>query len=104
MTSLRAVAGRPIDTAALLDGFLARLEPRIEALHAGRFDAAEWADRQVTTDRRIELILPDGSRDSVVAVGVDATTGALRIADAAEPDGERSIVVGEIIHVRLAEL
>ena len=36
MTSLRELAGRrPIDNAALLDAFLARLEPRYEALNEG---------------------------------------------------------------------
>jgi BirA family biotin operon repressor/biotin-[acetyl-CoA-carboxylase] ligase len=105
MTSLRAAAGeRPIDGAALVDAFLARLEARVAALHGGDFDAAGWIDRQVTTGRRIDLLLPDGTKDTVVATGVDAVSGALRIADSGQPDTERSIVVGEIVHVRLAEL
>ena len=105
MTSLRAAAGeRPIDGAALVDAFLARLEARVAALHGGDFDAAGWIDRQVTTGRRIDLLLPDGAKDTVVATGVDAVSGALRIADSGQPDTERSIVVGEIVHVRLAEL
>ena len=105
MTSLRAAAGeRAIDGAALVDAFLARLEARVAALHGGDFDAAGWIDRQVTTGRRIDLLLPDGTKDTVVATGVDAVSGALRIADAGKPDTERSIVVGEIVHVRLAEL
>ncbi|HEY8801137.1 MAG TPA: biotin--[acetyl-CoA-carboxylase] ligase [Candidatus Limnocylindrales bacterium] len=105
MTSLRAAAGeRPIDGTALVDAFLARLEARVAALHGGDFDAAGWIDRQVTTGRRIDLLLPDGTKDTVVATGVDAVSGALRIADSGQPDEERSIVVGEIVHVRLAEL
>ena len=105
MTSLRAAAGeRPIDGTALVDAFLARLEARVAALHGGDFDAAGWIDRQVTTGRRIDLLLPDGTKDTVVATGVDAVSGALRIADSGQPDTERSIVVGEIVHVRLAEL
>ena len=105
MTSLRAAAGeRPIDRFGLVDAFLARLEARVAALHGGDFDAAGWIDRQVTTGRRIDLLLPDGTTEIVVATGVDAVSGALRIADAAQPDEERSIVVGEIVHVRLAEV
>jgi BirA family transcriptional regulator, biotin operon repressor / biotin---[acetyl-CoA-carboxylase] ligase len=105
MTSLRAAAGeRPIDGAALVDAFLARLGARVAALHGGDFDAAGWIDRQVTTGRRIDLLLPDGTTEIVVATGVDAVSGALRIADAAQPNVERSIVVGEIVHVRLAEV
>lgn len=105
MTSLRAVASdRPIEVGRLLEGFLSRLETRVAALHADRFDAAEWVGRQVTTGREIAIQLPGGSTESVLAIGVDPETGALRIADRGEPDGERSIVVGEIVHVRLAGL
>ena len=104
MTSLRAATGdRPIDTGRLFDGFVARLEAGVAALHAGRFAAADWIERQVTTGRDVAILLPDGSTRSAVAVGVDPDSGALRIADPGEPDGERSIVVGEIVHVRLAE-
>jgi BirA family transcriptional regulator, biotin operon repressor / biotin---[acetyl-CoA-carboxylase] ligase len=105
MTSLRATtADRPIDTGRLFDGFVARLETRVAALHGGGFDAVDWVDRQVTTGRDVVIQLPDGSSESVVATGVDPQTGALRIADPTEPAGERSIVVGEIVHVRLAGL
>jgi BirA family transcriptional regulator, biotin operon repressor / biotin---[acetyl-CoA-carboxylase] ligase len=103
MTSLRSAGGeRPIDMALLLDGFLSRLETRIEALHGGRFDVGDWIDRQVTTGREIDVVLPDGSVERATATGVDAVSGALRIADAASPNGERSLVVGEIGNVRLA--
>jgi BirA family biotin operon repressor/biotin-[acetyl-CoA-carboxylase] ligase len=103
MTSLRAAAGdRPIDIGAVERAFLTRLEARIEALHGESFDAADWADRQVTTGRGVELALPDGSTESVVATGVDGTTGALRVQDRGGDGPERSIVVGEIVHVRLA--
>ena len=106
MTSLRAASGeRPIDTALLLDAFTSRLETRIEALHGGRFDVADWIDRQVTTGRRIELSRPDGRVEVVVARGVDPVGGGLRVAHdgpAGGGDGERTVVVGEIRHVRLA--
>jgi BirA family biotin operon repressor/biotin-[acetyl-CoA-carboxylase] ligase len=103
MTSLRAAAGdRPIDAAWLLDGFLSRLQTAVGALFDGHFAAAEWVERQMTTGREVELSMPDGSTRAVPATGVDPETGALRIADVAESGGERSIVVGEIVHVRLA--
>jgi len=108
MTSLRAVAGdRPIDPSALLDGFLAQLDERVERLHAGQFDAQGWVDRQVTTGRRIQLVLPDGTTESVLATGVDPETGALRISTLGEDQavgGERSIFVGDIVHVRFEGL
>jgi BirA family biotin operon repressor/biotin-[acetyl-CoA-carboxylase] ligase len=103
MTSLRAATGdRPIDTGRLFDGFVVGLEEGVAALHGGRFDAAGWVERQVTTGREIHIELPDRSTVAAVAVGVDPVSGALRIADPTEADGERSIVVGEIVHVRLA--
>ncbi|HEU0236211.1 MAG TPA: biotin--[acetyl-CoA-carboxylase] ligase, partial [Candidatus Limnocylindrales bacterium] len=102
MTSLReASGGRPIDTGALLDAFLTRLEVRHDLLRRGRFDAADWADRQLTSDRPVRLEHPDGSAETVTARGVDALSGALVVEDA---DGtERHVVTGEIRHVRLAD-
>ncbi len=102
MTSLLALSsGRPIDHVALLDAFLGRLEARIEALRGGRFDVADWTDRQITTGRDIRLVAPDGTETSVRALGVDVGTGALVIEDPASDTGERAVVVGEIRHVRL---
>ena len=64
MTSLREIAGRPVDREILLGEFLARLEARLADLEAGRFDAAGWADRQVTTGRLVRLEGPDGAPSS----------------------------------------
>jgi BirA family biotin operon repressor/biotin-[acetyl-CoA-carboxylase] ligase len=97
MTSLHeASRGRPIDLVLLLDGFLARLEVRLAALRAGRFDLADWNSRQVTTGREVEIEMPDGGIERVRALGVDAASGGLIV------EGERTLVVGEIRHVRLA--
>ena len=105
MTSLRAASGgRPIDPVGLLDAFLGRLEMRVEALRAGRFDVADWVGRQLTTGRDVALTAPDGTAEVVRALGVDATTGALVVADDATPAGERHVIVGEIRHVRLVEV
>jgi hypothetical protein len=49
----------------------------------------------VTTARDIDLIGSDGSRTTVRADGVDTETGGLLV-------GDRSVMVGEIAHVRLA--
>ena len=104
MTSLREAShGRPIDHAALLDGFLGRLEVRIEALRGGRFDVGDWTARQLTTGRDVELTGPEGRVDVVTSLGVDVASGGLVVADLAAPTGERVVVVGEIRRVRLAD-
>ena len=96
MTSLAELASGSIDHDALLDGFLARLAPRVDALRHGQFDGAAWSERQVTTDRDVDLVGTDGTRTTVTASGVDVDTGALLV------DG-RSVFVGEITHVRLTD-
>jgi BirA family transcriptional regulator, biotin operon repressor / biotin---[acetyl-CoA-carboxylase] ligase len=100
MTSLRALAGGFVDHEALLDEFLANLEPSIEQLREGRFDGSAWASRQVTNGVDVELIEPDGRTTIVPAMGVDAETGALIVEDATL--GPRQVLVGDIRHVRLA--
>ena len=82
MTSLReASGGRPIDVAMLLDAFVTRLEVRTLALQAGHFDVADWIERQLTNGRPVRLDAPDGSSRVVRALGVDVTSGGLRVAD-----------------------
>jgi BirA family biotin operon repressor/biotin-[acetyl-CoA-carboxylase] ligase len=103
MTSLREVSGgRPIDAGQLLEAFLLRLEPRVLALRDGHFDVAGWHDRQVTTGRMVRLEELGGGASEVRAVGVDGATGALLVEDPAAPGGEREVLAGEIVHVRLA--
>lgn len=101
MTSLRVVAGRPVDQAQLLDAFLDRLEPRTVALRADRFDVGGWEERQLTNGRRVRLEGADGSVTIVRAVGVDPASGALLVEDGGAPRGERAVLTGEIQHLRL---
>lgn len=99
MTSLRQLSGnRPIDHAALLDAFLARLEPRYEALRAGTFDAASWSVTQITTGRQIVV---DVATDSILGTGtgVDPESGALLMTR--DGKAELSIDSGEVVRCRL---
>jgi BirA family biotin operon repressor/biotin-[acetyl-CoA-carboxylase] ligase len=101
MTSLSEVShGRPIDSGALLDGFLGRLEPRVVALRDGHFDVAGWHARQVTTGRSVHVDMPDGTSLAARSVGVDGATGALIVEEAS--GGERELLAGEVTRVRLA--
>jgi len=101
MSSLsEASRGRTVGNEALLEAFLLHLEPRVLALREGNFDVAGWHQRQVTTGRTVRIEMPDGTAASVRAVGVDGSTGALLVEDAGGP-GERELLVGEVVHVRL---
>ncbi len=102
MTSLReASGGRPIDREALLEAFLARLEPRVLVLGEGRFDVGGWHERQLTTGRLVRLELPGQPPATVRAVGVDGASGALLVADPTVPGAERAVLAGEVVRVRL---
>jgi BirA family biotin operon repressor/biotin-[acetyl-CoA-carboxylase] ligase len=105
MTSLREAShGRPVDLIALFDGFLSRLEVRVEGLRGGRFDVADWRARQLVVGRDVRLGRPDGGEEVVRAVGVDSRSGALVVADPTAPDGERHVLGGEVRHLRLARV
>ena len=104
MTSLRDTSGgRPIDREALLDGFLGRLETRLEALRGGQFDVAGWAGRQVTTGHLVRLEGPSGAAELVRATGVDGASGAILVEahDGPAAGRERAVLAGEITHLRL---
>jgi BirA family biotin operon repressor/biotin-[acetyl-CoA-carboxylase] ligase len=97
MTSLREMAGRPVDREQLLHEFLARLEPRYEALHLGNFDAATWSTKQVTTGQQVEVDI--GGRVVVGrADGVDPESGALLV------EGHAPIDSGEVMRCRVIAL
>lgn len=99
MTSLRELAGRrPIDNEALLDAFLARLEPRYEALLTGRFDVGGWSAAQITTGRTVFVDL-GGDGVTGIGTGVDPDSGALFVRD----QSGRSVTVdsGEVVRCRV---
>ena len=99
MTSLRELAGRrPIDDEALLDGFLARLEPRYEALKQGTFDAGGWSVAQRTTGRNVAVDIGNETV-SGTATGVDPESGALMLRG--EDGGDVRVDSGEVIRCRV---
>ena len=103
MTSLaEASGGRPIDRVLLLDGFLSRLEARVEALRTGRFPMDDWTARQITTGRIVRLEGHGSAPEEARALGLDPATGALLVADPTAPGGERAVHAGDVVHVRLA--
>jgi biotin-(acetyl-CoA carboxylase) ligase len=103
MTSLsEASRGRPVFNDVLLEAFLLHLEPRLLALREGNFDVDGWHHRQITTGRVVRVEMPDGSAEHVRAVGVDGASGALLLEDT-DGAGERELLVGEVVHVRLED-
>jgi BirA family biotin operon repressor/biotin-[acetyl-CoA-carboxylase] ligase len=103
MSSLHeAAGGRPVERALLLDAFVSRLEARVEALRAGRFDLADWRARQLVAGQIVRLERPDGSDELVRAIGVDPASGGLLVEEPEAPAGERLVLSGEIRHLRLA--
>jgi BirA family transcriptional regulator, biotin operon repressor / biotin---[acetyl-CoA-carboxylase] ligase len=107
MTSLTELAGRTVDREVVLYVFLERLERAVAALKAGTFPAADWSGRQLTNGTIVMLHQPDGTSETVVAEDVDTETGALLVREPGEGPGpagdgeQRSVVVGEIHHLRL---
>ncbi len=103
MTSLRvASGGRPVDPTLLLDGFLARLEPRVEALRLGRFAMDDWIGRQATTGRMVRLSgTGEAHTEDARALGVDPGSGGLVIADDSAPGGERIVLAADVDRVRV---
>lgn len=98
MTSVRELAHRPVDRDAVLEGFLDRLEPRYEALMAGRFDSAGWTGRQRTTGRLVMLQAGDEMVEGLGA-GVDPVSGALLL----DRDGViRHFDSAEVLRCRIA--
>ena len=94
-----ASGGRPVDAEALLDAWIDRLEARIEALRAGRFDVADWTARQLIRRMRVRLAHgtdPADTGEEVLAIGADPLTGALVVEDPSAEGGERQVHAGEI--------
>lgn len=102
MWSLSEASGRRrIDRDALLDAWLARLEPLYEELKAGHFDALRWADAQITTGATV-TVETGGATVRGVAVGVDRESGSLLVrTGSGEPLS--TIAVGEVVRCGVEE-
>lgn len=105
MTSLADLApAADATTEQLLARFTGALEPLVAALHAGTFPTETWRERQLTNGTVVRLERPDGSSETVRAVDVDPASGALVIESLLGERPARAITVGEIRHLRLAEV
>ena len=102
MTSLAELApGQLIDREVIIHVFLERLEPATAQLRAGTFPADAWRTRQLTNGVPVRLEWPDGRAETVSAVDVDVETGALLVGELGGGGQQRTVLVGEIRHLRL---
>ncbi len=88
----------------LLRAFLERLAPLVDDLRAGTFPVDWWKSRQLTNGAVVRLERPDGSAEHVRALDIDPESGALVVESLLGERPPRAITVGEIRHLRLAEV
>ena len=97
--ALNHLVDGPVDRAALLIGFLRRLDARYGALVAAGAPAAllaDWRDRSATLGRRVRVDL--GTED-VDGLAVDVTGEGHLVVETA--DGQRrTFAVGDVVHLR----
>jgi BirA family biotin operon repressor/biotin-[acetyl-CoA-carboxylase] ligase len=105
MASLsEAAGGAPVSRDALAVAFLERLEPLVNDMRSGTFDADQWRARQLASGLPVRIEWPDGSMETVRIADVDTETGALLVS-ALDADGPvRPVLVGEIRHLRVRAL
>ena len=102
MTSLTELApGQLIDREVILHVFLEKLQKAVEELRADRFPAEQWRWRQLTNGVPVRLLWPNGTSETVNAIDVDTETGALIVGELGGGRQRRSVLVGEIQHLRL---
>lgn len=100
-TSLLRETGRPVDRARLLDRLLVELEPRAAALSSaeGRIgQATELRSRCTTIGTRVRVESSDSTFDGMA---VDITAEGHLVVDV-DDQGPRTVVVGDVIHLRTA--
>jgi BirA family biotin operon repressor/biotin-[acetyl-CoA-carboxylase] ligase len=104
MTTLSETAGRRVPVDRLTEAFLERLGPLTADLRGGSFPGESWRARQVTSGAIVRLERPDGAVEVVRAVDIDVESGALIVESLLGEWPARAITVGEIRHLRLAEV
>lgn len=98
-TSLLRESGRPIDRARLLDRLLVELEPRVAGLDSpeGRMaQAADLRGRCTTIGARVRVETADVT---FTGTALDVTVDGHLVVDV-DHQGPRTVVVGDIIHLR----
>ncbi len=102
MTSIAELApGQVIDREVIVHVFLERLEKATANLRAGTFPADAWRTRQLTNGVPVRLEWPDGRSETVSAIDVDVDTGALLVGELGGGGQRRTVLAGEIRHLRL---
>jgi BirA family biotin operon repressor/biotin-[acetyl-CoA-carboxylase] ligase len=100
-TSLLRESGRPVDRSELLDRLLVGLEPRVNALGSpeGRSrQAADLQSRCSTVGARVRV---DTAEGTMTGTAMAVTAEGHLVVDV-DQEGPRTVVVGDVIHLRMA--
>ena len=102
MTSLAELApGQLIDREVIVHVFLEKLQKAVTKLRNGQFPADAWRARQLTNGVPVRLEWPDGRAETVSAMDVDTNSGALIVGELGGGGQQRTVLAGEIRHLRL---
>ncbi len=93
--SLMEAAGRAFDRGELLEAILGRLDYEISRLEGGGFDEmlAQWRGKDITCDRRLTWLTPEGRAVTGVSLGPDSN-GLLRVRD--DKGKEHAVLSGDL--------
>ncbi|HEX4220593.1 MAG TPA: biotin--[acetyl-CoA-carboxylase] ligase [Acidimicrobiales bacterium] len=99
-TSLLRESGRPVDRLRLLDRLLAELEPRVSELDSPQGRNGQAADLQArcsTIGRRVRVDTTEGTMTGTAT----AVTAEGHLVVDVDHQGPRTVVVGDVIHLRM---
>lgn len=97
-TSLRIIAGEPVDRTAVLAELLATFEASLPMLHDLDALRTAYAEQCVTVGRAVRVHLPAGAPLVGAAIGLD-DSGRLLVDG---PEGVVAVGAGDVVHVRPA--
>jgi BirA family transcriptional regulator, biotin operon repressor / biotin---[acetyl-CoA-carboxylase] ligase len=100
-TSLQRESGRPVDRARLLDRLLVELEPRVSMLDSPEGRSRQAADLQSRCSTIGARVRVDTAEGTMTGTAMAITAEGHLVVDV-DHEGPRTVVVGDVIHLRVA--
>jgi BirA family biotin operon repressor/biotin-[acetyl-CoA-carboxylase] ligase len=100
-TSLLQESGRPVDRSELLDRLLVELEPRVNALGSPEGRSRQAADLQSRCSTIGARVRVDAAEGTMTGTAMAVTAEGHLVVDV-DHEGPRTVVVGDVIHLRMA--